>query len=116
MNKKLIVTMSDKTRWAIPADLIARHRARYYAERDSKRDDVDYYMEIFHAEVEIALNDEYELLDWASNSMDWKDVARFARFVRQIEVPRTVIILTGRTHPKKSRKGVNNETANPRRS
>ena len=67
--KYLVVEMSDKTQWAIPAILIAKNRAKHY-----KHEHENAYAE----EVEYAMSDEYEITDWAANNMDWEDVWRHA--------------------------------------
>lgn len=66
--KFLRVTMRDGSTWEIPAVVIAEHRARYYAD---KGDDFD-------EERAFALSSDHELLDWASNNMDWADVQEHA--------------------------------------
>lgn len=76
--KILVVTFSDGTRWQIPALFIARHRAAYYAKLETELNGAD-YQEIFDGEVEFALEDEYELEDWAKNNMNWIDVVLVAR-------------------------------------
>lgn len=73
MDKHLIVTFSDGSRWQIPAGFVATDRAAYYAKLDSERDGVD-YDKVFGEEVEFALKNEFELIDWAKNNMDWVDV------------------------------------------
>ena len=67
--KYLVVEMSDKTRWAIPAILIAQHRAEHY-----RGESENAYAE----EVEYAMSYEYEITDWAANNMDWEDVCSHA--------------------------------------
>lgn len=81
MNKYLIVTMPDQTRWRIPASIIAQDRARYYAKLDEERGGGD-LEDLF--QLEYALTSGYELLDWASNNMNWEDVARYAE---QLKAP-----------------------------
>jgi hypothetical protein len=72
--KYLVVEMSDSKRWAIPSMLIAKDRAAYYAKLDSERGDGEYDT-IYEDELEYALSDDYELTDWAHNSMNWADVS-----------------------------------------
>ncbi len=67
--KYLVVEMSDKTRWAIPAILIAKNRAEHYRHESENA---------YDEEVEYAMSDEYEITDWAGNNMDWKDVCSHA--------------------------------------
>jgi len=71
--KYLIVEFSDRKRYAIPIELIAKHRAKYYAKKDSERG-LGRYDIIYAEELAYAMDDDYELIDWASNNMNWKDV------------------------------------------
>ena len=71
--KYLIVEFSDRKRYAIPTEFIADHRAKYYAKKDSERG-LGRYDVIYDEELFYAIDDDYELLDWASNNMDWKGV------------------------------------------
>jgi len=71
--KYLVVEMSDKTKWAIPARLIAINRAQYYATYDAEGGDGK-YEDIFAVEVEYAMSTDCEITDWAANNMDWEDV------------------------------------------
>lgn len=64
--KYLRVTMPNGRKWDVPALLIAQHRAIAIVETDMETS--------FDAEVKFALNNEYEIQDWAANNMDWKDV------------------------------------------
>jgi hypothetical protein len=75
--KYLVVGMSDGKRWAIPAMLIAKDRAAYYAKLDSERGDGEYDT-IYEDELEYTLSDDYELTDWAHNNMNWSDVLAYA--------------------------------------
>ena len=66
----LVVEMSDKTQWAIPAILIAEHRARHYAALEGEG--------VYPAEIAYAMSDDYEIKDWAANNMNWEDVCHEA--------------------------------------
>jgi hypothetical protein len=78
MAKYLRVTMEDGSQWDIPATIIAGDRARYYAEHDSGKKSGPEFDKIFKEEMENALEDEYEIIDWAANNMDWSDVVAYA--------------------------------------
>ena len=79
MKKKyLIVTMSDNSQWQIPAQFIAEQRAEYYAKRDYEKNKSLNYQTLFEDEVEYALTDEDEIIDWASNNMNCVDVKDIA--------------------------------------
>ena len=71
---RLRVTFPDRTSWDIPLDTVARCRAKYFAERDSERGYGD-YTEVYEAEMEASNS---ELVEWASNNMDWSDVEAVA--------------------------------------
>jgi len=73
MNKYLIVTFSDGSRWKMRADLIAHLRADYYVNVDIKAGDGT-YEELYPAEYEYSLANNSELLGWAANNMDWGDI------------------------------------------
>ncbi len=69
--KALMVDMPDGSRWAVPADVIARNRDKSYGGDD------DLYLE--------TLENDDELEDWAVNNMDWADVKALAFMVRPPE-------------------------------
>ena len=71
--KVLRITMQDGSEWEVPAEIIAKHRAAYYAEKEGP--------EVLEKEFQHAMKCDDELLDWAPNNMDWKDVAAHARQV-----------------------------------
>ena len=73
----LLIQFSDRTWWKIPARIIADSRANYFAEADSAKGDGE-YADVYKEEFEYTLGDDAELIDWAKNSMDWKDVKAFA--------------------------------------
>lgn len=64
--------MPDGTVWALPIEYVARDRATYYAKLDSDGDD-KIYKEIFDEELKFLIENDYELLDWIENNMDWGD-------------------------------------------
>ena len=69
MKKYLLVTMPDNSIWSIPTRLIAENRNDYYLKvRGENAADVE-------AETEKLFADDYEVIDWAVNNMDWSDVA-----------------------------------------
>lgn len=77
----LKVSMPDGTTWVIPASLIARKRAEYYAQVDVDAGDGE-FDELYGKEYDYSFNDASELLDWAGNNMNWSDVKAEARQVR----------------------------------
>lgn len=69
MHKYMTIAMPDTSIWAVPVEMIARHRAEYYANE-------------FGGDVEKSLNkdtiplfesDADEIEDWAVNNMNWGD-------------------------------------------
>jgi hypothetical protein len=59
--------------WEVPAEVIAKNRATYYAENDKDT--------TYKDEFEFTLGDNFELRDWFFNNMDWEDVAGEAKLV-----------------------------------
>lgn len=59
--------------WDVPAEVIAKNRATYYAERDK---DTSY-----DEEFKYTMSSNYELRDWFFGNMDWDDVSEAATLV-----------------------------------
>lgn len=68
--KFLRITMTDGSKWDVPALLIAEDRAKYYAKVDPDT--------TYKEEFEFTMSDDFQLIDWAANNMDWDDVEKFA--------------------------------------
>ncbi len=67
---KYMIVDTPKGQYEIPLQLIAEHRADYYAvEVDGHEKGSPEYL----AEVEYAMTDSYEAKDWILNNTDWKD-------------------------------------------
>ena len=75
--KYLRVTMSDNSKWDLPAMIIAQNRASEIVKTDTETS--------FDEEVKFALEDEFEIMDWAANNMNWKDVVLQAQKVIEPE-------------------------------
>lgn len=73
--------MPDQSQWDVPADIIAGSRAEYYAKKDAGEKDVPAYLKVLRKEYDYTMDSDDELLDWAANNMDWKDVKTFAELV-----------------------------------
>jgi hypothetical protein len=72
--KQLIVTFSDQSLWAIPARAIAHNLAKHSsAERDT---------EAYNLHYQSALENDHELIGWATQNMEWADVSRFANQIK----------------------------------
>jgi hypothetical protein len=72
--KYLTFTMSNGEVWGIPLEVIARDRAKNYA------DEFDNDVERSLAEDTLPLfeQDKWEAVDWAANNMNWCDVSEHA--------------------------------------
>lgn len=89
----LYVRFPDKRNYQIPARFIAEDRAKYYAKLDSEKEGassalsaLSAFQRVFESEVEFALGDSFELLDWANNNMNWSDVQGVAKLFEQPEL------------------------------
>lgn len=80
--KRVRIQFSDTT-WEIPAWVIARHRTQYFANKDLEDSGRVLAVVNIREEYEYAMSDDDQLIDWASNNMDWKDVADYARRVNE---------------------------------
>lgn len=80
MAKYLYITFSNlKETWRVDAEKIAKDRAEYYVKRDIE----DGYVSLedkekaVETEMKVALEDEYEIIDWAQGNMNWDDLLDF---------------------------------------
>lgn len=73
----LVVTFPTGERYGVPAHIIAQDRATYYAQRDHP-DNEEKRSEKLQQELEYALGETSELIDWAKNNMDWDDLNHHA--------------------------------------
>lgn len=64
----MIVTMPDGSKWSVPTNIIRNNWWGYY--RD-------------HHDLKISDFDEAECEDWATNNMNWEDVAEVAVELRE---------------------------------
>lgn len=72
--------MSNGDEYFVPALFIVEARAKYYSQKDGEEDNLSPEEEkkVFDEEVAFALEDDYEIEDWARNNMDWDEVATIA--------------------------------------
>ena len=68
--KVLLVHFEDGKSFTVPAEFVATNRANHYCDIDPTAN--------FTEELEYALADELELLDWARNNLNWADVEEVA--------------------------------------
>jgi len=80
--KYLRITMPDQSEWELPALIIAQNRASYYAEKDTGKTDGDEFKKVYHEEMVYALDDNYEIIDWAADNMNWEDVVKHAHKIK----------------------------------
>ena len=72
--KCLKVRFANGDLFAIPARIIAEDRATYYADLDG----YEVNSNEWEAEIITALNDEFEIEDWAGNEMNWDQLEPYA--------------------------------------
>lgn len=78
---ELHVTMPDGSVWAVPADLVADSRARFYVDTRGDRQPGETWSEAYDRFYGPTLADDADLLEWAANDMNWSDVEHAARVV-----------------------------------
>lgn len=71
---QLVVTMPDGSRWAVPIEVIATHRAAHYLQAT-----VGGTLEFFLQDT-LTFFEQYpdEIRDWSANNMRWEDVRPYA--------------------------------------
>ena len=86
MSKQLVVVFSNGEKWAIPAEFIARNRALCLAvEIDGLTPGTAEYNAEVKEEIEYALSDDYEIIDWARGNMNWSDLKGAAKKIATVE-------------------------------
>lgn len=85
MKKNYIFECSNGERWSVPVMVIARDRAKYYAEND---DDFmgDFDKSLNEDTIPLFESDTYEIADWAQNNMNWSDIKAHAVKVGDAEI------------------------------
>lgn len=74
----MTIKMDDGSLWAVPCRVIAEDRAKHYA------DDPD---SSYQAEFDYTMKNSNELIDWAANNMNWKDVVNVAVKLNSRQIP-----------------------------
>jgi hypothetical protein len=64
--------MPNGSVYGFPAELVAKNRATYYADKEADPT----WDRAYAREFEYTMSDTYELLDWFKNNMNWGDVKR----------------------------------------
>ena len=80
--KQYRVTMSDGSVWELPVLQIAANRATYYADKDG----VSFSESFDDDTVPLFEGDDFEIIDWATNNMNWSDIELYAT---RVELPPT---------------------------
>jgi hypothetical protein len=75
--KMMSIEMPDGSKWAVPVDVIARHRAAHYAHEF----DGDIERSLAEDTGPLFAGDQFEIKDWASNNMSWSDVRSVAMYL-----------------------------------
>ena len=81
--KVLTVEQKDGSLWGVPVYVIARDRAKHYASEfggDVERSLAEDTLLLFEASP-------HEVKEWAANQMNWSDVARYARKIKDAPPP-----------------------------
>ncbi|HHG5598177.1 TPA: hypothetical protein ACPWOC_000061 [Pseudomonas aeruginosa] len=80
LDKYLVISMPDSSKWAVPVRVIAEHRAKQFAdefdgdvERSLSEDTEPYFAD-----------DDYNIEDWAANNMNWVEVESRARRIPEL--------------------------------
>jgi hypothetical protein len=81
VEKILRVKFSNGDEFSIPTRIIAENRANYYSEVDGYEKESNEWEQ----EVQYAMNDEYEIEDWAANNMNWDELEPFATLLDKSE-------------------------------
>lgn len=82
MKKYYVVTMNDGSEWGVPAQIIAKNKADYYADGDD-----NVWNEEYNAMMEWFDTNDFEFADWAKNNMDWDDVKADAILLEKSSLP-----------------------------
>ncbi len=81
INKHLLVTMPDKSIWSVSVNVVALNRAEYYK--------ADFFNHIAKSLMEDTIplfeSDDFEIIDWAKNNMNWSDVVDHATRIEPSE-------------------------------
>jgi hypothetical protein len=85
MGKLIYVTFSNGEVWAIDGHVIADDAAKHYAAEVGHGESE----QVYDDEYAWVSRDEYTMVDWASSSMNWSDLAPHARLVKKADVSDT---------------------------
>jgi hypothetical protein len=74
-DKYLVVTMPNKRQYLVPARVVAENKAEYMSKKHGTKYEDEYFE---------AIGDDSEIVDWAANNMNWKDIAHTAHPIPEI--------------------------------
>lgn len=77
-HKYLVVEFDNGEKWQVPAAIIAKHRAQYFADQAEETPG-----QVFDEEYAASMEDHYNLIQWAFGNMDWKDVKEHAQRIEE---------------------------------
>lgn len=78
MKKYYIFECSNGVKYRVPVMFIAQHRANYY--KKEFNDDIERSLK--EDTIPLFTDDEFEISDWARNSMNWEDVKHIAEIIK----------------------------------
>jgi hypothetical protein len=76
--KHIQITFPNGEVWQVPAEVVAKDRAEFYSQLDFERGHASSKEDAYVEELNYALNDPVELIDYLRNNMDWSDVQAHA--------------------------------------
>jgi len=81
---KVIEITDGEYTWQLPLEIVAKDRAAYYAKKDSEDGDGS-YDDLYKAEFEHTMTDDYDGIDWYQNNMNWVGVKDSAKLIKRPE-------------------------------
>jgi len=79
--------MPDGSKWDVSHNLVVLKRAWYYAYTSKGMGPGKYHSDEFEAECTYGSTHDDDLLDWAENNINWKDVSITAKIVQDSSEP-----------------------------
>ena len=80
--KYIKILFSNGHKFKIPAGIVANSRAKYYATHDEGEltdSNKEAWNKTYYQEAQNTLNDDFEIVDWLWNNMNWEDVVDQAK-------------------------------------
>lgn len=73
-DKRYVTEMPDGSRWAVPVEVVALSRAKFYAEEFGE----NVALSLEEDTLPLFEENEREIADWAKSNMNWEDVVEHA--------------------------------------